>query len=333
MPNELLQRLVSSNAPPGGNGTLQSPFSTIQVSFVVNCGLYARRSHLLPHTAHYDLQDCVDVAAYATSFSTCSVAPGVYREGTIRVYGQVAIVGAGANETILDGTLELPQTLNWTQDNSGSGVYQALLPNSSALRFPIQQLFVDDTFVPVARWPNANLSTMLDVSTWATMKWGSDWGDAFDPALATLPDSLDSARVTMNLGSGVYTWVRQAKLGYSRTKEAGVCSVTLTRELVPHSCEGATRFGCDPSGHPEGEYMWTKHGCSGIFTCNGHSGVRCTSSRAIEGICACSRPSPSPAPAPAPPTRDRFRYETALIGLKRPSSPSQTKKLFENNRF
>ena len=180
------------------------------------------------------------------------------------------------------------------------------------------------------------MSSMLDVSTWATMKWGSDWGDAFDPALTTLPDSLHSARVTMNLGSGVYTWVRQANLVYSRHTKAPVCSVTLTKELVPHSCEGDTRFGCDPSGHPQGEYMWTKHGCSGVFTCNGHPGVRCTSSRAAEGICACSRPAPSPAPAPSPPpppTRDRFRYETALIGLKRPPSSGQTKKLFENNRY
>ena len=66
------------------------------------------------------LQACVDVAAYATSFSTCSVAPGVYREGTIYVYGEVAIVGAGANETILDGTLALPHSLKWTRDSNDS---------------------------------------------------------------------------------------------------------------------------------------------------------------------------------------------------------------------
>ena len=66
-------------------------------------------------------------------------------------------------------------------------------------------------YVPEARWPNANLSTVLDVGTWASMKKGSGWGWLYDPEMNATGIDFTGARATMNLGSGVFTWVRAVR--------------------------------------------------------------------------------------------------------------------------
>ncbi len=178
--------VVDGGAAPGGNGSSARPFSTIA--------------------------SCVAVAAQARTSSTCRVRAGVYREEIVLPSPLgVEIVGDGTGSTVLDGT-RLLDGLQWER-HSGS-VYRATIP-PGPLRFPFRQLFVEGTYITEARWPDAQLNSMLNRSSWSTMQEGSGWGVVHDPLLA---DSLggangtwDGGRVTLNLGTGVFTWVRTVR--------------------------------------------------------------------------------------------------------------------------
>ena len=176
---------VSAEAPPGGDGSAARPFATIAA--------------------------CVAVASRAAAMSTCRVRAGVYREAVVvEAQRGVAIVGDGVGRTVLQGSLPL-DGLHW-QRHRGS-IFRAVLP-PGPLRFVHRQLFVDGEYITEARWPNAALATMLDRdASWATMKAGSGWGVVVDPALAQSGAGNRSAdweggRATLNLGTGVFTWVR-----------------------------------------------------------------------------------------------------------------------------
>lgn len=136
-------------------------------------------------------------------------------------------------KTVLSGTSSLDgmqwhklADADWLDAGADHDIYAAALPASSAFHgVGFVQLFSDDSYIPEARWPNAQLSTMLDRdSTWATMKAGSGWGVVHDPELANNVSrrsnsssrnvNWNDARVTLNLGSGVFTWV-QAVQNYS----------------------------------------------------------------------------------------------------------------------
>jgi hypothetical protein len=169
---------VDAAAAPGGNGSVASPFTTLQA--------------------------CVDVASRASEYSQCRLQAGQYREAVTALDG-VEIVGAGVGRTVLDGTVDINGT--WAV-HSGK-IWKTTLAPGSPLRFNMRQLFVDGTYITEARWPNANLSTMLDVAnTWATIKPGSGWGWVVDPAMAESGINFTGARATLNLGTGVFTWVR-----------------------------------------------------------------------------------------------------------------------------
>ena len=130
------------------------------------------------------------------------VKEGVYRESVVieNRHG-VSIVGDGVGKTILSGTSPL-DGLDWqlaskqnpSSSSTGSGgaqsIYYATLPAPlRGLRFA--QLFVDGTYAPEARWPNARLDTILDRdATWATMKSGSGWGKVHDPGALPLSPPL-----------------------------------------------------------------------------------------------------------------------------------------------
>ena len=178
--------VVDSRAEPGGNGSSARPFATIA--------------------------SCATVAAQARTTSTCRVRAGVYREEIVLESPLgVEIVGDGNGSTVLDGTRTL-DGLSWKRYRGL--VYRTTIP-PGALRFPYRQLFVGGSYITEARWPNAQLSSMLDRSTWATMQEGSGWGVVHDPAmissLSASNSSWDGGRVTLNLGTGVFTWVRPVR--------------------------------------------------------------------------------------------------------------------------
>jgi hypothetical protein len=176
--------VVDGAAAPGGDGSSARPFSTIG--------------------------SCIAVAAPANASSTCRVRAGVYREELLLPSPLgVSIVGDGVGSTVVDGTRPLVG-LRWTR-HSGS-VYRAAIP-AGPLRFPYRQLFAGGTYIPEARWPNARLDTMLSRSAWATMRAGSGWGIVRGPPVLSNGSATDwdGARVTLNLGTGVFTWVRTVR--------------------------------------------------------------------------------------------------------------------------
>lgn len=175
---------VDASAPPGGDGSAGLPFATVAA--------------------------CAAVAARATAFSTCHMAPGVYREAVVLLqHDGLAIVGDGVGRTVLEGALPLTG-LTWARHGSSNSlIYSAVLP-PGPLRFMHRQLFTDGHYMPEARWPNARLESMLDRrSSWATMKEGSGWGVVADPALKNATADWSGGRATLNLGTGVFTWVRE----------------------------------------------------------------------------------------------------------------------------
>lgn len=166
---------VAAGAAPGGNGSSAAPFATVQ--------------------------ECADVATHARVPSTCRVGPGLY-PGAVRTIGDVDIVGAGA-ATVLDGSL--PVDAAWARHRGA--IWKTTLP-AGPLRFAVRQLFVDGEHVPEARWPDAPLPRALDAGAWATMKYGSRWGVVADPELSAAGVDFTGARVTMNIGTGEWTYTR-----------------------------------------------------------------------------------------------------------------------------
>ena len=206
---------VDPDASPGGDGTAAKPFVTVA--------------------------SCAAVATRASNFSTCRLAAGIYRESVVLEESDgLAIVGDGVGRSVLDGTLPL-SGLQWTR-HTGHGVsnhqiYMTELP-AGPLRFHYDQLFVDGAYMTEARWPNAQLDTMLDrSSSWATMKPGSGWGIVHDPTLKnSTTEDWTGGRATLNLGTGVFTWVRTVQ-NFSRANGTFRFATNLDALKRPESCE------------------------------------------------------------------------------------------------
>ena len=144
-----------------------------------------------------------------------------------KLRGPVTVRGAsGAGRTVLSGALPLPAD-GWQLDHAANGrpIYVTALPRdlrtTEAGTSPVQ-VFVDDTFVSEARWPNANITNILSLDHWAFSAKGSKLGTIVDRS--TGPTSVDGqsglaasgidwsgARATLNIGDRFTTYVRIVK--------------------------------------------------------------------------------------------------------------------------
>eukprot|EP01065_Artemidia_motanka_P019574 TRINITY_DN232_c0_g4_i1.p2 TRINITY_DN232_c0_g4~~TRINITY_DN232_c0_g4_i1.p2 ORF type:complete len:743 (+),score=163.18 TRINITY_DN232_c0_g4_i1:75-2303(+) len=167
---------VEKGAAPGGTGGKGDPFGSIQ--------------------------ECVNVAAYTTDLSTCRVGAGEFNETVVLPPSGCNIVGAGPGKTVLKGAESV--TGKFQRTSSNGAIYT--LQVSEDLRGDFVQLFLDGVYIPEARWPNAQLSTMTSRSVWSTMDSKSAWGLISDPALPKL--NWTGARATMLVGTKVLSWVK-----------------------------------------------------------------------------------------------------------------------------
>ena len=144
-----------------------------------------------------------------------------------RLRGPVTVRGAsGAVPTVLSGALPLPSS-GWELDPAANGrpIYVATLPNAlrstDAGTLPVQ-VFVDETFVSEARWPNANITNVLSLDHWAFSANSSKLGTIVDRAagstsvggvsgLAASGIDWTGARATLNIGDRFTTYVRIVK--------------------------------------------------------------------------------------------------------------------------
>eukprot|EP01062_Namystynia_karyoxenos_P061677 TRINITY_DN5409_c0_g1_i1.p1 TRINITY_DN5409_c0_g1~~TRINITY_DN5409_c0_g1_i1.p1 ORF type:complete len:755 (+),score=184.43 TRINITY_DN5409_c0_g1_i1:108-2372(+) len=175
---------VDAGAKPGGDGSRNKPWNTIQ--------------------------QCLDYAAYTKpAMSQCHVAAGRYRE-KLTVTEGVEVFGDGAGKTYIDGTDPLPSGLKWEAWGSPrfQGVYQARIAEWQGKS--IDQVFFNGEYVPEARFPDATLDQILNISTWGTFQKGSEAGVLVDPALvaavkASGHSGIKGAKITLNTGSGVFS--------------------------------------------------------------------------------------------------------------------------------
>ena len=148
---------------------------------------------------------------------TCRLRPGVYRESLeiLSGTGPLEIVGAGPGQTELRGDAPLAG-LNWTLSprHNGSGIYWATLPPGE-LRTPgVQQAFLDDEWLPEARYPNTDIHKVLKLTSWGFCGKGSAHGyckdrpDAWSD-LSKQHVNWTGALATLSLGTRYATWSRR----------------------------------------------------------------------------------------------------------------------------
>ena len=161
------------------------------------------------------VQECVDGAAEG---DTCKVGTGVWKE-SVRSSKGVRIEGSGPDQTKFDGTEAVPDNWKvWKGD-----IYVQDLPEP--LHFDTQQLFVDESFISEARWPNANLEDMLDVSkAWKEAAKGTRYGQIYDPDLNKTGIDWNGAIATLNSDKRIFTYTRTV-LDYNAS--AGTFNYTL----------------------------------------------------------------------------------------------------------
>ena len=164
---------------------------------------------------------------------TCVLSSGVHRfEGPaprIHLRGPLTIRGSRRpDRSQLSGATPVPAAgwaLDPTPSKAGQPIYYTVLPvplrTTSAGSAP-RQVFVDDIFVSEARWPNANLGSILSLNTWAYTDPASALGRVVDsplgPAavghrsgLAASGVDWTGARATLNIGDRFTTYVRIVK--------------------------------------------------------------------------------------------------------------------------
>ncbi len=145
----------------------------------------------------------------------CILAPGVYRETlTYAGYAPIEIVGAGQGLTQFRGD-EPVVGLSWTPSpDPETSVFSAELP-AGVLRTPgVQQAFIEDKWLPEARYPNTNLDKILELTSWGFCGKGSKHGYCKDrpDAWSALPHrNWTGALATLSLGTRIATWTRTVK--------------------------------------------------------------------------------------------------------------------------
>eukprot|EP01052_Picozoa_sp_SAG31_P009852 SAG31_NODE_527_length_14452_cov_4.274925_6_plen_278_part_00 len=189
-----------------------------------------------------ELQSCINSGA-----SRCHLLPGIHREhiDTANSSRQDTVEITGAPGSLLSGAEPVPGPWSrWKGD-----IYKAVLPASLRGK-DIQQVWAGSTWLPEARWPNANLTHggpatahggPLSLSSWAKTygrRGQTDnctectrlrQGVIVDGALAASGIDFNGALATLNVGFRFFTWTRR----------------------VNHSA-GSDRFFYDPST-PKGQ--------------------------------------------------------------------------------
>eukprot|EP01060_Flectonema_neradi_P007945 TRINITY_DN15659_c1_g1_i2.p1 TRINITY_DN15659_c1_g1~~TRINITY_DN15659_c1_g1_i2.p1 ORF type:complete len:668 (+),score=92.58 TRINITY_DN15659_c1_g1_i2:78-2081(+) len=185
------------------------------------------------------IQGCVDAA---NEGDTCKVGTGVWKEEVVSSKG-ITIEGSGPEQTKFDGTETVPDNWKlWKGD-----IYVQELPPS--LHFDTQELFVDNTFITEARWPNAKLEDMLNVTkAWNTVARGTVYGRIFDPELNKTGIDWNGAIATMNLDKRVLSFTRTV-VNYSASTNTFNYQIPLQGE----------------KNRTEGQYVGSRYFLSGIL--------------------------------------------------------------------
>lgn len=137
----------------------------------------------------------------------------------------LTIRGAGGGTaTTLNGTYAIPASL-WTRSplpnrqTQTRYTWTAVVPVDNVPPLDrMTQAFVDNTFIPEARWPNANLSTILSLNSWAVTSSESTLGRVVDSTTQTESSSLASTNInwtgalaTLNVGDRFTTYTRMVR--------------------------------------------------------------------------------------------------------------------------
>ena len=174
-----------------------------------------------------ELKRCI-----ASKAKRCHLLPGIHHESAVVDASRdtpLEITGSVGAETrsVMSGALPVPGP--WTR-HKGS-IWKTQLPPN--LRIPnIQQAWAGETWLPEARWPNANLTAggpadapggPLSLSSWAKT-YGRDGqtdnctactrlrlGEIVDPALESTAVNWTGALATLNVGFRFYTWTRKVE--------------------------------------------------------------------------------------------------------------------------
>eukprot|EP01060_Flectonema_neradi_P022524 TRINITY_DN30774_c0_g1_i1.p1 TRINITY_DN30774_c0_g1~~TRINITY_DN30774_c0_g1_i1.p1 ORF type:complete len:673 (+),score=92.48 TRINITY_DN30774_c0_g1_i1:60-2078(+) len=164
---------------------------------------------------HLTIQDCVDNAEEG---DTCKIGPGIWREEVVTSKG-ITIEGEGPDVTKMYGTKSVPD--NWKLWK-GSIYSQDL---TGEFQYRTQQVFVDDVFISEARWPNADLSDMLNVTkSWKEAAYGTTYGQITDPDLSKTNVDWNGAIATINPDKRVLTFTRTV---WDYNKTAGTFNYSL----------------------------------------------------------------------------------------------------------
>ena len=166
------------------------------------------------------------VTAYGEA-TTCILAPGAHRSlssptPVLQLRGPLTIRGAPSG-SVLRGAGQVPAA-GWVLDPAAGGrpIFVTTLPESLRGHIERSCVFVDDVFVSEARWPNANITNILSLNTWALTSGASKLGRVVDsplgPAsvgglsgLAASGVDWTGARATLNVGDRFTTYVRLVK--------------------------------------------------------------------------------------------------------------------------
>lgn len=136
----------------------------------------------------------------------------------------LTIRGAGGGTaTTLNGTYAIPASL-WTRSplpnrqTQTRYTWTAVVPVDNMPPLDrMTQAFVDNTFIPEARWPNANLSTILSLNSWAVTSSESTLGRVVDSttqtesSLASTNINWTGALATLNVGDRFTTYTRMVR--------------------------------------------------------------------------------------------------------------------------
>ena len=186
---------VSPNGDDNNDGSLSSPYKTITKALsIINSG-------------------------------TIKLLGGVYREKiTIDNKSNIKISGDESGYAIIDGTVDL-NDFNWTETENN--IFKTTIDTS------IWQLFVDNSEMVMARWPNAQFSdkSIYNWDTWAEGDEGNSINGmlVFDNSksfYSSLDYALDTGHAILNVGS-FRTWNR--KIQYSEGSDF------FTYDVVPNS--------------------------------------------------------------------------------------------------
>jgi hypothetical protein len=140
------------------------------------------------------IQKCASVSA---SGDTCSIRSGTYRETVTPNAGVIFKPDTGATVTVSGAD----PVSGWTQDNGN--IYRATVTIASGL--DANQVFVNDTMVFLARWPNmAPDATPMDLA-WATADAGTQQGRIAD---AELPN-VNWTGATIRIWGGYNPFIHQ----------------------------------------------------------------------------------------------------------------------------